>query len=66
MMTLVSLICILTMFFWLRIWDKAIKKKVKIIELLPRENENVKWALIAIPTGITFSVILYLIVSYLP
>ena len=36
MMTLVSLICILTMFFWLRIWDKAIKKKVKIIELLPR------------------------------
>jgi hypothetical protein len=54
------------MFFWLRIWDKAIKKKVKIIELLPNENENVKWVLIALPTGITCSVILYLIVSYLP
>jgi len=66
MYTLLSLVCLLTIFFWLRIWDSAIKKKVKIIELLPRENENVKWALIAISTGITFSVILYLIVSYLP
>jgi hypothetical protein len=66
MYTLLSLISFFTVFFWLRIWDKAIKKKVGIIELLPSKDENVKWGLIVIPTGITCIFVIYLILTYFP
>lgn len=65
MITLLSLISLLTIIHWVRIWDKSIKNKVSIREYIPKNNNDGLLFLI-VPTVITIVTIMYLMIAYLP
>ena len=65
MITLLSLISLITIIHWVRIWDKSIKNKVSIREYIPKKNDNGLLFLI-VPTVITIVTIMFLMITYLP
>jgi hypothetical protein len=65
MITLLSLISLITIIHWVRIWDKSIKNKVSIREYIPKKNDDGLLFLI-VPTVITIVTIMFLMITYLP
>ena len=66
MITIISIVCFFTFFYWLRKWDKALKRRVSIREFLPKEDEPIQLLFVAAPTVLTIGTIIYLMITYLP
>jgi len=66
MITLLSLISLITIFYWFRLWDKAIKNRVSIRSYIPPESDPIGQLILIVPTVITMISIIIFMVTYLP
>ena len=66
MITLLSLISLITIFYWMRLWDRAVKSRLSIRYYIPPESDPIGLMALLVPTVITIISIIFFMVTYLP